>query len=97
MDADWSHSPAYLPSLMAALDDGADLVIGSRYTAGGGVRDWGLMRRIVSRGGSIFARTVLRLTPARPDGRLQGLAGEHARARSTGPASMPAATCSRSR
>ena len=63
MDADWSHSPAYLPSLMAAIDDGADLVIGSRYTAGGGVRDWGLMRRIVSRGGSIFARTVLRLTP----------------------------------
>jgi dolichol-phosphate mannosyltransferase len=63
MDADWSHSPAYLRSLMAALDDGADLVIGSRYVAGGGVRDWGLLRRIVSRGGSIFARTVLRLSP----------------------------------
>jgi dolichol-phosphate mannosyltransferase len=63
MDADWSHSPAYLPTLMAALDDGADLVIGSRYTGGGGVRDWGLARRVVSRGGSIFARTVLRLGP----------------------------------
>jgi dolichol-phosphate mannosyltransferase len=63
MDADWSHSPAYLPSLLAAIDEGADLVIGSRYTAGGGVRDWGLLRRIVSRGGSIFARTVLRLGP----------------------------------
>jgi dolichol-phosphate mannosyltransferase len=63
MDADWSHSPAYLPSLMAAIDAGADLVIGSRYTAGGGVRDWGIARKVVSRGGSIFARTVLRLQP----------------------------------
>ncbi|MFV2063229.1 MAG: polyprenol monophosphomannose synthase [Chloroflexota bacterium] len=63
MDADWSHSPDYLPALMAALDDGADLVIGSRYARGGGVRDWGLMRRVVSRGGSIFARIVLRLKP----------------------------------
>ncbi len=52
MDADWSHSPDYLPALMAALDGGADLVIGSRYARGGGVRDWGLLRRIVSRGGS---------------------------------------------
>jgi dolichol-phosphate mannosyltransferase len=63
MDADWSHSPDYLPALMTALDGGADLVIGSRYARGGGVEDWGLMRRIVSRGGSIFARTVLRLSP----------------------------------
>ncbi len=63
MDADWSHSPDYLPSLMDALDAGADLVIGSRYTPGGGVRDWGILRRIVSRGGSIFARIVLRLKP----------------------------------
>ena len=63
MDADWSHSPDYLPILMTALDDGADLVIGSRYVRGGGVRDWGLMRRVVSRGGSVFARTVLSLEP----------------------------------
>jgi dolichol-phosphate mannosyltransferase len=63
MDADWSHSPSYLPALMAALDGGADLVIGSRYVAGGGVRDWGFARRLVSRGGSIFARSVLRLLP----------------------------------
>jgi dolichol-phosphate mannosyltransferase len=68
MDADWSHSPDYLPSLVAALGtagrgDGADLVIGSRYVPGGGVRDWGLPRRLVSRGGSIFARTILRLGP----------------------------------
>ena len=63
MDADWSHSPDYLPALMASLDRGADLVIGSRYASGGGVRDWGILRRIVSRGGSMFARLVLRLGP----------------------------------
>jgi dolichol-phosphate mannosyltransferase len=63
MDADWSHSPDYLPSLVAPLDGQADLVIGSRYTRGGGVRDWGLLRRIVSRGGSLFARIVLGLGP----------------------------------
>ena len=64
MDADWSHDPATLPSLIAPiLDDGADLVIGSRYTKGGGVVDWGLGRRLISRGGSIFARIVLALGP----------------------------------
>ena len=63
MDADWSHSPDYLPALMDAIEAGADLVIGSRYTRGGGVRDWGILRRIVSRGGSLFARIVLRLSP----------------------------------
>ena len=64
MDADWSHDPAVLPALLAPiLEDRADLVIGSRYTNGGKVLDWGLGRRIVSRGGSVFARTVLRLKP----------------------------------
>jgi len=68
MDADWSHSPDYLPGLVGALwtadrRDGVDLVIGSRYVPGGGVRDWGLPRRLVSRGGSIFARTLLSLSP----------------------------------
>jgi len=58
MDADWSHDPAYLPGLLAALAT-ADLAIGSRYVAGGGVQDWGVMRRLISRGGSLFARTVL--------------------------------------
>src|ERR687894_844635 len=57
MDADWSHDPAYLPRLVDRLDT-ADLVIGSRYSRGGGVRDWGFGRRIVSRGGSAFARLV---------------------------------------
>ena len=62
MDADWSHDPAALSSLIGPVLDGeADLVIGSRYTAGGGVVDWGLGRRVISRGGSLFARTVLRL------------------------------------
>lgn len=64
MDADWSHDPAVLPSLVApVLNGAADLVIGSRYTAGGGTADWGLGRRIISRSGSLFARTVLRLAP----------------------------------
>jgi dolichol-phosphate mannosyltransferase len=64
MDADFSHDPATLPALIEPITSGvADLVIGSRYTPGGGVVDWGLGRRIVSRGGSLFARTVLALGP----------------------------------
>lgn len=64
MDADFSHDPAVLPRLVGPIADGtADLVIGSRYTPGGGVVDWGLGRRLVSRGGSLFARTVLGLAP----------------------------------
>jgi dolichol-phosphate mannosyltransferase len=62
MDADWSHDPKALPSLVAPITAGtADLVIGSRYTRGGRVEDWGLSRRIISRGGSLFARIVLGL------------------------------------
>lgn len=64
MDADFSHDPAVLPALVGPILRGqADLVIGSRYVRGGGVEDWGLGRRIVSRGGSIFARIVLGLGP----------------------------------
>ncbi|MFN8629437.1 MAG: polyprenol monophosphomannose synthase [Chloroflexota bacterium] len=64
MDADWSHDPKVLPSLVApVLDGSADLVIGSRYCEGGGTENWGLIRRIISRSGSLFARTVLRLRP----------------------------------
>jgi dolichol-phosphate mannosyltransferase len=64
MDADWSHDPTVLPELLGPISsDQADLVIGSRYTQGGGVVDWGLGRRIVSRGGSLFARTLLGLGP----------------------------------
>jgi dolichol-phosphate mannosyltransferase len=58
MDADFSHDPRYLGDLLEASAD-ADLVLGSRYVAGGGVRDWGLLRRIVSRGGGLYARAIL--------------------------------------
>ncbi len=62
MDADFSHDPAALPALLAPIAAGdVDLVIGSRYTKGGSVVDWGLGRRLVSRGGSRFARAVLGL------------------------------------
>ena len=60
MDADFSHDPAYLGDLLAAVQD-ADLVLGSRYVPGGGVRDWGLVRRIVSRGGGVYARAILQV------------------------------------
>jgi dolichol-phosphate mannosyltransferase len=58
MDADFSHDPADLPRLLAAAED-ADLVLGSRYVDGGGVADWGAVRRLISRGGSAYARTIL--------------------------------------
>jgi dolichol-phosphate mannosyltransferase len=58
MDADFSHDPRYLPALLRAGEQ-ADLVLGSRYTAGGGVRDWGLARRLISRGGGVYARAIL--------------------------------------
>jgi dolichol-phosphate mannosyltransferase len=59
MDADFSHDPADLPRLIAAAESGADLVLGSRYVEGGSVSDWGRFRRLVSRGGSRYARAVL--------------------------------------
>jgi dolichol-phosphate mannosyltransferase len=58
MDADFSHDPAYLGDLLAAAEH-ADLVLGSRYVKGGGVRDWGLARRLISRGGCLYARMIL--------------------------------------
>ena len=58
MDADFSHDPRYLPELIDAAGV-ADLVLGSRYVAGGGVRDWGLTRRLISRGGGVYARLIL--------------------------------------
>jgi len=62
MDADGSHDPDLLPSLRAPLEEGtADLVLGSRYVPGGGTAGWGLGRRTLSRWGSFYARTWLRL------------------------------------
>ena len=62
MDADLSHDPADLARLLSAVrDDGADLALGSRYVPGGDVADWGILRRLVSRGGSWYARRTLGL------------------------------------
>jgi dolichol-phosphate mannosyltransferase len=61
MDCDFSHDPARVPALRDAVRGGADLALGSRYVAGGGVRDWGLMRRIISRGGCLYAQLLLGL------------------------------------
>ncbi|MGZ5337658.1 MAG: glycosyltransferase, partial [Solirubrobacterales bacterium] len=58
MDSDFSHDPAHLPVLLEAAKE-ADLVLGSRYIEGGGVAEWGPLRRAISRGGSGYARTVL--------------------------------------
>ena len=62
MDADFSHDPRYLgPLLRACTEGGADLAIGSRYVPGGGTRGWPWHRKVLSRGGGIYARTVLGL------------------------------------
>jgi len=60
MDCDFSHDPRDVPRLAAAADD-ADLALGSRYVAGGGTRNWGLVRRFISRGGSLYAQVLLQL------------------------------------
>lgn len=59
MDADFSHDPRHLPDLVAAAEAGADVVVGSRYVEGGGTRNWGLGRRLISQAGGRYARTVL--------------------------------------
>ncbi|MGQ9549276.1 MAG: polyprenol monophosphomannose synthase [Roseiflexus sp.] len=61
MDADFSHDPAYLPQLLAAAETRYDLVLGSRYVPGGGTTDWGVVRRMISRGGNLYARAILGL------------------------------------
>jgi len=60
MDCDFSHDPEDVPRLLAAAED-ADLVLGSRYVPGGGTRNWGLVRRFISRGGSLYAQALLQL------------------------------------
>jgi dolichol-phosphate mannosyltransferase len=59
LDCDFSHDPADVPRLLAACEAGADLALGSRYVPGGGTENWGLARRIVSWGGSFYARVLL--------------------------------------
>jgi dolichol-phosphate mannosyltransferase len=60
MDADFSHDPRYLEPMLEAART-ADLVLGSRYVPGGGVEDWGIVRRLISRGGGLYARAILRV------------------------------------
>jgi dolichol-phosphate mannosyltransferase len=60
MDADFSHDPKYLPGMLEASKE-ADLVLGSRNIEGGGTVNWGIVRKIISRGGSLYARTILGL------------------------------------
>jgi dolichol-phosphate mannosyltransferase len=59
MDCDFSHNPSDVPRLIAAAEAGADLVLGSRYIPGGGTENWGLVRRMISRGASIYTRILL--------------------------------------
>ncbi|MFZ0627351.1 MAG: polyprenol monophosphomannose synthase [Acidimicrobiia bacterium] len=59
MDADFSHDPKDLPRLVMAIDDGADLAIGSRYVPGGSTPDWPWSRRLISKGGNLYARLML--------------------------------------
>lgn len=66
MDCDFSHDPADVPRLIAAVEEGADLVVGSRYVAGGGTREWGVVRRAISRAGALYARTLLGLAVQDP-------------------------------
>jgi dolichol-phosphate mannosyltransferase len=59
MDCDFSHAPRDVPRLIAACEGGADLALGSRWVNGGGTENWGQLRRLISRGGSLYARLVL--------------------------------------
>jgi dolichol-phosphate mannosyltransferase len=59
MDADFSHDPSYLPTLLDAAETSYDLVIGSRYVKGGGTTDWGVLRQLISRGGNLYAKLIL--------------------------------------
>ena len=96
MDADFSHDPAYLPQLLRAAED-ADLVIGSRYVPGGGVTEWGAVRRFISRGGSAYARTALGLDVRDLTGGFKVIRREVLEAIDLDADRLPGATRSRSR
>ena len=97
MDADLSHEPEALPGLVAALSDGCELVIGSRYVPGGAIPNWAWHRRLLSRGGNVYASALLGLGRGRFDAGVPGLLGLGARAGSSWTTSGPTATGSRSR
>ena len=95
MDADFSHEPHDLPRLLDAAED-ADLVLGSRYVHGGVVADWGIGRRIISRGGSAYARRVLGLSRSATSRAASSAFAARCSRRSTCPACARTATRSRS-
>jgi dolichol-phosphate mannosyltransferase len=68
MDCDFSHDPADVPRLIAAAEAGADLALGSRYVRGGGTRNWGLVRRLISKGGSLYTGLFLHMGVKDPTG-----------------------------
>jgi dolichol-phosphate mannosyltransferase len=68
MDCDFSHNPKDVPRLIAAAEEGADVVLGSRYVAGGRVGNWGLVRRAISRGGSLYTALFLQMGVKDPTG-----------------------------
>jgi len=68
MDCDFSHDPRDVPRLIAAAEEGADVVLGSRYVAGGKVGSWGLARRAISRGGSLYTALFLQMGVKDPTG-----------------------------
>jgi dolichol-phosphate mannosyltransferase len=68
MDCDFSHDPKDVPRLIAAVEAGADLALGSRYVRGGGTRNWGLLRRLISRGGSVYTALFLHMGVKDPTG-----------------------------
>ncbi len=68
MDCDFSHDPADVPRLIEAAESGADLVLGSRYVPGGSTRNWGLVRRLISRGGSVYTAIFLHMGVKDPTG-----------------------------
>jgi glycosyltransferase involved in cell wall biosynthesis len=76
MDADGSHDPAQLPALLAALESGADLALGSRYVTGGQVVDWPLRRELLSRAGNTYVRWALRLPLRDATGGYRAARGE---------------------
>jgi dolichol-phosphate mannosyltransferase len=68
MDCDFSHDPQDVPRLIEAAEGGADLVLGSRYVPGGSTRNWGLVRRLISRGGSVYTALFLQMGVKDPTG-----------------------------
>lgn len=96
MDADLSHDPKYLAEFVRALDDGFDVVIGSRNIPGGDVEGWGMGRHFISKGGSLYSRSILGLPIKDLTSGYKASAGARSR-RSTSRRSARQAAPSRSR